>query len=886
MKTLLRSVMVSDPTDSQDQVLENYRHLDQSGIQFSESEDTAIWSFVSDFVTQHQHTPSMSTVESHFSRTGETTTVDRLQMLRGIKLKTRGDFLRHLETKAEDKRRMDVGRILQEAAEIVSKGIQMPGTKKGEKIFLQGPVDAMRYILEQAHAVVTPTSGARLSGDVVHDGADFLNHFDKVKNDPLAGVGQYVGIRQIDEALGGAKKFELWTHAAFTGGLKSTLMINWAYNQSVYYGHSSLIFSLEMPYVQVRNILYAMHSGHEKFKNIHGPIPYQGIREGNLTADEEKFLRDHVVPDFNQTDEYGSIMIEVADPNKADFTVTDMRARAETMYSKTPFKLLFVDHALLVAPKRWVANTTDRLNEVIRDCKKMAMSFNKGAGIAVVLLFQISREGYKAALKARGLDRIPSEKDIKAGRQHTPSDYVYDLTHLSYANECVTGNTLIPTNRGLVRISEVEAGDSAWSRTGWKKVVRRIETKGQGVIYQIRTNRGWFLEATYHHRLMTLCPSGYRWKTVQDLEVGDQVVGIDRSRTYEWPNQEVLLPRPLGRKTYLCKMLAYLMGLVSSWCWAYKSNSFAEVAIRRVLDEAGLPPVSSQWHFWREDSVLRSWLMEEAHQDEVPEIILQSPRAVVLAYLSGLSDQSELEWMGQKLTMRSHDFAVQIHQMVSLLGHPFGIYFVDTTDKHASVVRRIDDMRNTSFRGGEIESDGFPILDLIARVATEEHLEEIKAEHVKDGLVSRQFCIEEWARKPWYFCGSNWDPEDPICQSTDTFIRSLQRLSVSVVESVTQKEHPGPVYDLEVEGDHEYQTGAFSSHNCERSSDVVTATWVDHQLKENGEVLFQCLKTRDMEAFKPFKASIFWPVRRIRTLDDPSLEDLNSASNELDLDVF
>ena len=49
------------------------------------------------------------------------------------------------------------------------------------------------------------------------------------------------------------------------------------------------------------------------------------------------------------------------------------------IYSKAPFRTLFIDHALLVSPRKWVPSTTERLNEVIRDCKKMALFFNGGS---------------------------------------------------------------------------------------------------------------------------------------------------------------------------------------------------------------------------------------------------------------------------------------------------------------------------------------------------------------------------------------------------------------------------------------------------------------------------------------------------------------------------
>jgi hypothetical protein len=234
----------------------------------------------------------------------------------------------------------------------------------------------------------------------------------------------------MDEALKGAKRGELWTHAAFTGGLKSTLAMNWHYNQSVYYRHSSVLFSLEMPYRQVRRILYAMHSSHGKFAEVRRDLGvgkslnYEKIRDGELSPEDKKFLTEHVVPDFNDpANKYGHIHIEVADPDKSDFTVNDLRARSELLYTKDPaIQMISIDHAGLMQSRGKYRSTTERLNEVIRDLKRLSMSFNRGAGIAVMTLFQISREGFKAAEKGGGR---------------------YNLTHLSYANECERSSDIV-----------------------------------------------------------------------------------------------------------------------------------------------------------------------------------------------------------------------------------------------------------------------------------------------------------------------------------------------------------------------------------------------------------------------------------------------------------
>jgi intein/homing endonuclease len=223
----------------------------------------------------------------------------------------------------------------------------------------------------------------------------------------------------------------------------STFMLNWAYNQAVIFQHNALIFSLEMPYGQCRRILYAIHSMHPKFREVRlgmgiqqepdadVGLPYTDIRDGKLhewNANAKAFYFDYVIPDFNGVDvtghpylgcQYGKIHIEVADPDKDDFTMHDLRSMAEVIYSKDPFSMVFVDHCGLMSPRRHRSSTTENLNEVIRDLKKLALGFNRGMGMAVVGLFQISREGYKSALKAK-------EKTGKAG---------YNLTHLSYANE-------------------------------------------------------------------------------------------------------------------------------------------------------------------------------------------------------------------------------------------------------------------------------------------------------------------------------------------------------------------------------------------------------------------------------------------------------------------
>jgi len=433
MKNILRSCFLAQATDSEQLFAQNYHAMQESGLGFDTPEDNIVWTYLQDFFKTYGHVPSIQTMRQHFTAVQEADVVDRLERLAMIKPRTRGDFLTYLEEKARDRRNRVAIELFKEGAKIISTGIELKDPR-GKSTKLLGAIDAIRYVLDGSHNIVAPTLGSKLSGNLTQDGEDFLSRYDRVKADPKFGIGQYCGISQIDAALKGAKRYELWIHAGFTGSMKSTFALHWAYVQAVYFGFSTVYFSLEMPYMQCRNIIYTMHTAHEDFADIReqlgidGGLDYEKIRDGLLNDNEERFLREYVVPDLGgrstvphagpyslQAEEYGSIHLEVADPDKSDFSMADLRGRAELIFSKTPFSMIVVDHAGLMSARGRYSNTTEKLNEVVRDLKRMAMSFNRGMGIAVLCLFQISREGYRAAEKSGGR---------------------YNLTHLSYANEC------------------------------------------------------------------------------------------------------------------------------------------------------------------------------------------------------------------------------------------------------------------------------------------------------------------------------------------------------------------------------------------------------------------------------------------------------------------
>lgn len=432
MKFLLRSTFLASPSDEKEGTFRNHLLLDESGLGFDVPEDESLWTFVREFSRTHNHSPEVRTIRAHFEHLRQNDPLDRLEQIATLKPFYRGDFIKRLEERSEERRSRAVSDLLREASTIITTGLEVKNGRDSK--FLRGPRDAVTHLIHAAHDIVAPTTGARLSGEVTGDGQEFMAQYLRVKNDPLAGIGQFTGIQQLDESLKGAKRHELWLHAAFTGGLKSTFGLNWAYNQAVFFRYDVCYFSLEMPYEQCRRILYSIHSMHPRFTEIRVKLgiqkantqsvglDYEKIRDGMLSDAEEVFLSEYVVPDFN-SEQYGKIHIEVADPDKTDFTVFDMKSKAELIYASAPFAVLYADHAGLFSARKNHKSTTESLNEVLRDLKKVAMNFNRGAGIAVVAFFQISREGYKAA------EKIAEKSD------GSYANGPYNLTHLSYANE-------------------------------------------------------------------------------------------------------------------------------------------------------------------------------------------------------------------------------------------------------------------------------------------------------------------------------------------------------------------------------------------------------------------------------------------------------------------
>jgi len=943
MNILLRSIFVADKSDHPDLAYKNFLSLQNTTLTFDVSQDSVIFTFVEDFCLQHNHSPDIATLRAHFNALNDAEHADRVEQLSLFQPLYRGDFEVRLNKRIEERRVRLVQDTLRDAAQITSTGLEIREGK--DKRILFGPIAAMQYCMDRAHEIVTPVGGQKLSGEVMGDMEDFAQEYAQIEKDPTAGIGQLTGIAQLDDHLAGAKKQELWVHAAYTSHGKSMFMMNWAYNQAVYYGHSVLIFSLEMSYKQVRRILIAMHSLHPRFTDIRMKLGlqqdplidtgvlYKKIRMGRLSPVEKTFLFDYVYPDLmgkqvvppyvtDPPGGYGKIMVEVANPDKADFTVADARSRAEVLYQKTPFQLLFLDHMGLMAPRKWVSNTTERLNEIVRDCKRLSMSFNHGQGIPVVGLFQIGREAFKAAEKA--------------------GNFLYNLSALSYANECIVPETWVTTRKGLKHIVDVQIGDEVWSRTGWKTVLDFFD-QGERLTWRLTLDNNAQLVGTASHRIQTVKDGQFVWKELHKLTQDDVVVCAQGSEAGLLPTEIPLPPLEfdkyehddLATPTTMTPELAYLLG-----AWDGDGNQGGtgirftgnrkEADIEEQLQSCfektfGIrmsvchsPSRAGSFDLGNTRRAFQRWFvaLSGPRGKSIPNVILQGNSELRCQYLKGLFDtDGTINNQGVVSLASKHE---QFLRDVQMLLDSVGIEtFLGSKETHLKVTNKTYVSRFLNVRGWHsiqafAHTVGFT--DVKKRLRLEERLAyppqrkcsdkripfynevvAIMQEHLPRGT---EGCRKSLYRKLDKYRAEGSVPRDLVAY-VDSLLQErgivnplLQKLlrgwSFYKVRDIQPTGKVEQVYDIEVSGDHEYQTGLLLSHNCERSADIVTTTYISDQMRKDNKIKFQYLKARDDGLAEPFEARVEWSYRRLLTCLDYTLVDAEKENigDQLDLQAL
>lgn len=437
-KGLLRSVIDFGDLSREDLIL-NFQKLLPAKIEWNQPADKTIFEFTRSFFEQRYELPSAQTVEDYLTVRKDQEGLERLKDLEKQNPYVRTNYAHLVANTVTEQNSIRAVSALKQAQEIITKGLIIDDTK------LHGLRDGIKHFSSLAPTFVTNEYAAKTTGNLRQDGNEVWTDYLISKANRAIAWGKFCGLNAIDSVVRGIKKGELWIHAASTGEGKTTFALNWCYNLVTRYKSNVLYVSLEMPYKQLRDKIYAIHSTHPKFAHYGKGLDYEKIKYGLLDPTEERWFQevandfggsvvevksaDDLQPNPLNSSDYGSF--HVVSPED-DVNMDDIRAMAELKHQEEEIHMVVIDHGLLVEARKKKRNkdTTSEMNSVLRDAKqRLALQFNHGEGMAVLVLFQINREGKAYADKNEGRYRL------SALAQANETERSADIVTTSYLND-------------------------------------------------------------------------------------------------------------------------------------------------------------------------------------------------------------------------------------------------------------------------------------------------------------------------------------------------------------------------------------------------------------------------------------------------------------------
>ncbi|MDP2727073.1 MAG: DnaB-like helicase C-terminal domain-containing protein [Dehalococcoidia bacterium] len=416
-------------SDQQDQATKNALHLKAHRNIFLEEIDKKLWGLTQTYLLKERKAPSEVILRSLAENAMASDVVGRLEILHSLPVCDETDFLHFLDDAYRNIRKSECSQILATAAQILA-GNYRPG--RGEEK-LEGTRDAIHYFLGKGINFLHEDSrGRKLRGDIRKDGAEMIKAYEKVEKNPGESVGILTGFDTIDLQTHGIRRGELWILGGFASDGKTTTCLNIAH-QAVCKGFNVMLASMEMSRDQVREILYAIHTGCSIFRNIHPAIPLGDIRRGRLTPEQKDFYFRHVIPDFETNPQYG--ILEVTQPDRV-WSAEVLQAEAEVLHKRIPngLDLIIPDYVGLMGVEGKSDGRNEDLNRVIRGLKQMALTFGGGDSVAVLSPFQCNREGRKRA------DANEGQYDLQALSSAHEAERSSDVVLTIYMNEAFKAN--------------------------------------------------------------------------------------------------------------------------------------------------------------------------------------------------------------------------------------------------------------------------------------------------------------------------------------------------------------------------------------------------------------------------------------------------------------
>lgn len=422
MERILRSCLqISNVPDAED-CLRNWAVLREHDLGFRNEPDQKIANYLKTFYDSMSSPPDFTIVKEYFEKQDDIDVVDRLEEVKRAQHYIRTNYLSIVKSEAEQQLQHRFLSTLRDTANIVEHGRNLEKPVQGKKI-LRGVQDGLNYLYEKMPDFTKMETGEKLEGIPSEEADEMLDEYDKTATSNRLSNRNLFGFDPVDSVCKGHRAGEYWIHCAFAGHLKTTLALNYAYNNAFVYGKNIFYACLEMPYVQLRRQFFILHSAHGKFvaewhaQDVKAgrPNPYLGLdyrkfRDGEY--DELDYRRLRVVMQDFAANAKGKM--KIWRPRDAMPKMSEIRRAAETFHNKYGCDGIVLDYLGLISPTHRTNDYTTNINSVVTEGRWLALSFARGRTVPVLGLFQMNRQGLMRADKADGK---------------------YDFAAISYANQ-------------------------------------------------------------------------------------------------------------------------------------------------------------------------------------------------------------------------------------------------------------------------------------------------------------------------------------------------------------------------------------------------------------------------------------------------------------------
>jgi replicative DNA helicase len=404
-----------------DDAHQNWIKLKEHDLEFPVEEDRRIFKYLDDFYGQMSSPPDISIVREYFEKKDDIEAVSRINELVKVQSYIRANFLSIVRSEQDAQMMKSFIHLCRDATGIAEHGRNLEKPIDGKKI-IRGVNDAVNYMYGKLSDYTKFESGEKLEGVITDDVDEVLDEYNTISKTNVYANRNLFGLEPVDTVCKGHKSGELWVHCGFASELKSSLALNYAYNNTYVYGKNIFYAILEMPYSQLRRQVYVLHSSHGKFitdwyekDKKAGRVPYTGIdyrkvRDGELSDLElERFKL--VAQDYRATSK-GKFYIWR--PTSNGTKISEIQRRIEMFHNKYGCDGAIIDYLGLCHPKYRSNNDIGNINNVVTECRWLALNFARGKTLPVLALFQMNRQGKLRA-------------DKNDGR--------YDFAAISYANQ-------------------------------------------------------------------------------------------------------------------------------------------------------------------------------------------------------------------------------------------------------------------------------------------------------------------------------------------------------------------------------------------------------------------------------------------------------------------